>query len=273
MSRLIAIALVGLAIVAAAAATVWALQRRLMYFPDAHAPVPSDVGLADVEPVTFDTADGLTLSGWFLPVRGATPPVTVLILNGNGGNRAYRAPLAQALVRHGFQVLLMDYRGYGGNPGTPTEEGLAADARAARAYLVSRRDVDATRLVYFGESLGTGVAVRLAVEQPPATLILKSPFTSMDDIARHHYSLLPVRGFVKDRYASIERIGRLRAPLLIVAGDRDRIVPLAFSQRLYAAAPEPKRLVVIPGADHNDATLLSGPVVIEAIVGLLRTLP
>jgi fermentation-respiration switch protein FrsA (DUF1100 family) len=192
----------------------------------------------------------------------------VLVFNGNGGNRAYRAPLAEALRRRGFGVLLFDYRGYGGNAGTPSEAGLTADARAARAYAASRGDADPSRLIYFGESLGAAVAVRLAAEHPPAALILRSPFTSLADIGGHHYPFLPVRWLLRDRFASIDLIGRLRSPLLVIAGDRDRIVPTDHSRRLYAAAAAAarKKIVIVPGADHNDYELLAGDAMIEAIV-------
>ena len=123
------------------------------------------------KPVAFDTADGLRLNAWFVAGSGPAPRRTILVFNGNAGHRGYRALLAAALRQHDLQVLLTDYRGYGGNPGAPSEEGLAADARAARGYLLSRPDVDRTRIVYFGESLGAAVAVRLAVEHPPAALI------------------------------------------------------------------------------------------------------
>ena len=139
-------------------ALVWLGQRRLIYFPDTASPSLDHAGLAGAEPVTFDTADGLRLNAWFVAGSGPAPRPTVLVFNGNAGHRGYRAPLAAALRQHGLQVLLTDYRGYGGNPGAPSEEGLAADARAARAYLLSRPDVDPTRIVYFGESLGAAVA-------------------------------------------------------------------------------------------------------------------
>lgn len=253
-------------------ALLWTMQRRLMYFPTADVPTPDQIGLTPVEPVTFETSDGLELSGWFLAAPGPSPRVSVLVFNGNAGNRADRAPLAAALHRYGLQVLLVDYRGYGGNPGTPSESGFAADARAARAYLVGRADVDASRLVYFGESLGAAVAVSLAVEHPPAALILRSPFTSMADVGQYHYSLLPVRLLLRDRYPSIDRIRMIRSPLLVIAGEQDRIVPIQQSRRVYAAAAGPKTLVVVPEADHNDYPLLAGDEVIRAIVGFLRTL-
>jgi hypothetical protein len=181
----------------------------------------------------------------------------VLVCNGNGGNRSLRAPLAAALARAGLAVLLFDYRGYAANPGHPTEDGLAADARAALAYLAARPEVDPARLVYLGESLGAAVALRLAVERPPAALVLRSPFASLAEVGRLHYPWLPVSLLLADRYDSLGRVGELAAPLLVVAGERDRIVPASHSRRLFDAAPRPKRLVLLPGADHNDLDLLA----------------
>jgi fermentation-respiration switch protein FrsA (DUF1100 family) len=146
------------------------------------------------------------------------------------------------------------------------------DSRAARAYLARRPDVDRSRLVYFGESLGTAVAVDLAVEHPPAALILRSPFTSMGDLGQHHYPFLPVRLLLRDRFAAIDQIRRIRVPLLVIAGGRDRIVPIENSRRLYAAAIAPKTLLVLPDADHNDYELLAGDEMIDAIVRFLQSL-
>jgi fermentation-respiration switch protein FrsA (DUF1100 family) len=260
------------AVIAAIIALIWTLQRRLMYFPTDGVPTPGEIGLTGVEPVIFETTDGLGLSGWFVAASGPSPRVTVLVFNGNAGNRAHRGPLAAALHRHGLQVLLVDYRGYGGNPGTPTEHGLAADSRAARAYLAGHPDVDASRIVYFGESLGTAVAVDLAVEHPPAALILRSPFTSMADVGQHHYPFLPVRLLLRDRFAAIDHIQRIRAPLLVIAGGHDRIVPIDNSRRVYDAAVAPKSLLVFPDADHNDYELLAGDEMVRAIVRFLQFL-
>ena len=266
------IAAAYVAVLAALLVLIWTMQRRLMYFPTAGVPTPEEIGLADVEPVTFETTDGLTLSGWFVASSGPSPRVTVLVFNGNAGNRAHRGPLAAAFHRHGLQVLLVDYRGYGGNPGSPTEKGLAADSRAARAYLAGRPDVDASRIVYFGESLGTAVAVDLAVEHPPAALVLRSPFTSMADVGRHHYPFLPVRLLLRDRFAAIDQIQQIRVPLLVIAGGRDRIVPIDNSRRLYDAAVAPKTLLVVPDADHNDHELLAGEEMVRTIVRFLQPL-
>jgi fermentation-respiration switch protein FrsA (DUF1100 family) len=245
---------------------IWAFQRHLLYIPFRQVASPAEAGLPRVEEVSFRTEDGLTLAAWFVPAKSRVPAFTILVFNGNAGNRSLRAPLAQALVKADFSVLLFDYRGYGGNPGRPSEAGLAADGRAARSYLERRGDVDPRRLAYFGESLGTGVAVALALERPPAALILRSPYTSMTELGQYHYPFLPVRLLLSDRYPSIERIGQIRCPLLVIAGDRDSIVPSQQSLRLFNAAPEPKRLVMIPGADHNDYALLAGEQLIKEVV-------
>ena len=271
MSRQMIIAAVSIVIVVACLlALTWTLQRRLIYFPTADVPTTDAIGRTDVEPVTFETIDRLRLNGWFFAVEGPLPRITVIVFNGNAGNRAHRVPLAAALHRHGLQVLLVEYRGYGGNPGTPSQKGLAADSRAARAYVAGRSDVDASRLVYFGESLGTAVAVDLAVEHPPAALVLRSPFTSMSDVGQYHYPFLPVRLLLRDRFAAIGQIQRIQAPLLVIAGGRDRIVPVESSRRVYHAATSPKAFLLIPDADHNDYELFAGDDMISAIVRFLQ---
>ena len=250
------------AVLAASLGLLWLFQRRLLYFPTPGPVPPAASAITGAEDVAFDTADGLRLHGWFVPPAGAVDNPArpaVLVCNGNGGDRSMRAPLAAALSRMGLAVLLFDYRGYGGNPGHPTEEGLAADARAALGYLAGRPGVDPARIVYFGESLGAAVALRLATERAPAALVLRSPFASLAEVGRRHYPVLPVSLLLRDRYDSAALAGRLDAPLLVVAGGRDRIVPASHSRRLFDAAPQPKRLVVLEGADHNDHELLAGP--------------
>jgi pimeloyl-ACP methyl ester carboxylesterase len=175
----------------------------------------------------------------------------VLFCHGNGGNIGDRAPHAALLAAAGFDVLLFDYRGYGRSPGRAGEEATYADARAAREALLACDGVDPARLLYLGESLGAAVALELALAHPPAGLILQSPFTSIRDIARVHYPFVP-RSLVPAAYPSLDRIPRLRAPLLVIHGARDPIVPLMHGEELFHAAPEPKRLEVFPAAAHND---------------------
>jgi len=253
-------------------ALLWVGQRRLIYFPMARLPAPQALGLADTESVAFQTSDGLTLGAWFVAASDPPPRPVVLVFHGNAGTRAHRARLALALRQFGLHVLLTDYRGYAGNPGSPSEDGLALDARAARAYLASRPDVDRSRIIYFGESIGSAVAIRLAVEQPPAALILRSPFTSLVEVGRHHYGFLPVALFLRDRFASVELAPHIKTPVLVIAGDRDSIVPIDHTRRLYDVLVAPKRFVVLSGADHNDEALLAGEEMLQAIGRFLDTL-
>lgn len=237
---------------------IWSQQRRLIYFPSPGPVPPAAQMLPGGRDVVLDTEDGIRLGAWYLPAAGGQKGPAVLVFNGNAGDRSLRAQLAAGLSRLGMSALLFDYRGYGGNPGRPSEDGLAADARAALAWLAAQPEVDPDRIVYFGESLGAAVAIGLAVERPPAALVLRSPFTSLADVGRVHYPWLPVGRVLIDRYPSIDRIGSLSAPLLVIAGDRDDIVPESLSKRLYEAAPDPKRYLLVPGAGHNDPELIDG---------------
>ncbi|OFW52992.1 MAG: hypothetical protein A2V75_00040 [Actinobacteria bacterium RBG_16_70_17] len=227
----------------------WA--RRFIYFPDDRVPPRAPPGVAG-EGVTLATADGLELAAWYLPGSG---DVAAVLCNGNAGNRADRLPLSAGLQRRGLGVLSLDYRGYGGNPGAPEEDGLTVDAAAAAEYLASRPEV--SRLVYFGESLGAAVLIGLAERRPPAALVLRSPFTSLLDVARAHLPFIP-RGVIDDRWDSLGRIASIDVPLLVLAGTADTVVPYAQSVQLFEAALGPKRLVTFEGANHNDPVLTFG---------------
>jgi hypothetical protein len=263
---------IGLGVLFLAASAVlvlmWIMQRRLIYFPTQAVP-PAAVALPHAEEVSYPTEDGLSLAAWFVPPGGDDPRGTVVVFNGNAGNRAGRIPLAEAFTERGYGVLLVDYRGYGGNPGSPSEEGLAADARAAVAYLQTRPGSDPDRLVYFGESLGAAVALGLAEHQAPAALVLRSPFTSLPDVASTHYPFLPTSLLLRDRYPCLETIRGIEVPVMIVAGSADSIVPIEQSRELYGAASGPKRLLVIDEADHNDFALTAGPLLVDAVVAFL----
>jgi fermentation-respiration switch protein FrsA (DUF1100 family) len=257
-------------LVAVVLGLLWSQQRRLIYYPSpGRVPAAASV-LPGSREVTVATEDGLRLHAWFLPAATSGRGPAVLVCNGNAGNRALRAPLAAALSRAGLSVLLFDYRGFGGNPGRPSEDGLAADARAAQAWLAARPEVDPRRVAYLGESLGAAVALRLAVERPPAALVLRSPFTSLADVGRLHYPWLPVGLLLADRYPSADRAADLTVPVLVVAGEHDRIVPAALSRRLYDAAAAPKRFVLVAGADHNDAALLDGRELVGEVLRFLE---
>ena len=260
---------IALAIVVALLGFLWVVQRKLIYLPNTQGVPPAATIISGAEEVSFLTEDGLRLGAWFVPAAGADA-ATVLVFNGNAADRSYRAGLAETLRAAGFHVLLFDYRGYAGNPGSPTETGLAADARAAVAYLLSRDDVDASRVIYLGESLGAGVAIGLAVERQPVALVLRSPFTSLVDAAHAHFPFVPAGLLLRDRYPNIDRIRGLSCPVLVVAGEADTIVPPVLSRRLYEAAAEPKRWVTVPGVDHNDPELGDGDLWLDEMLEFLE---
>jgi fermentation-respiration switch protein FrsA (DUF1100 family) len=225
-------------------AGLYLVQRRMMYFPAGTLP-PAPPGW---QAVRLDTADGLALAAWYYPAEGS---YTIAYFHGNGGNIDMRVGKVAPLLAAGHGVLLVEYRGYGGNPGEPTEDGLLADGRAALAFLRGR-GVKADRTVLLGESLGSGVAVALAAEAPVSALLLEAPFTSAADVGQRAYPWLPARWLIKDRFDSAARIGEVRAPVLIVHGAWDRVVPVDLGTALYRRANEPKQLVVLPRAGHND---------------------
>jgi hypothetical protein len=240
---------------------LWVFQRSLIYLPTQSVAEPP----IDVAEVSYDTEDGLTLNAWLL--ESEQDRGSVIVFNGNAGNRSHRVPLARALADLGFTVLLTDYRGYGGNPGSPSEEGLARDARAALTFMMDR-DGDGA-LIYFGESLGAGVAIGLATTHPPKAMILRSPFISLPEIAAVHYWWLPSSLLLKDKYLNRERMVTVDAPVLVIAGTEDGIVPPEQSRTVYEATDEPKELVMVDGAGHNDPELLDGDEMVEGIADFL----
>ena len=260
--------LVLAALAALALLALWGFQRRLIYLPSRAAVPRAAEVLPRAREVALHTSDGLELGAWFLPAREPDRAMAVLVAHGNGGDRSLRAPLARSLAQRGLAVLLFDYRGYGANPGKPTEEGLARDARAARRFLVEQAGVPSERLLYFGESLGAAVATELASEHPPAGLLLRSPFTDLASVGRVHYPFLPVRALLRDRYPLTDHLARVDVPTTVVYGSRDALVPPEQSRAVAAAARGPTRVVEIEDADHNDPRLLDGEQLVAAVVEL-----
>ncbi|TCO51887.1 hypothetical protein EV646_101883 [Kribbella antiqua] len=256
------IAVVAVSVILLLLAVVWGYQRQLIYLPDTSA---ARVGGNDV---VLQTSDGLLLDASLVPARQPDRGIAVLVANGNGGNRAGRAPLAQALAAEGMTVLLFDYRGYGGNEGSPTERGLARDVRAAQRYLVEKAGLPPERIIYFGESLGGAVVTALATEAAPGGLVLRSPFVDLASVGREHYPFLPVRLLLRDKFPLAEQLAGVKVPVVVVYGSADSIVPPSQSRSVAQAAPTLKDLVEIAGADHNDASLVHGPSVIAAVVRL-----
>jgi fermentation-respiration switch protein FrsA (DUF1100 family) len=225
-------------------------ENSLIFFPSRD-PVeythPPGLVLDDV---FFSASDGTRLHGWYVP--HAQPKAVVLFSHGNGGNLSHREDVLRTLHQLGAAVFIYDYRGYGRSEGSPTEAGVMSDARAARAWLAQRAGVKEADIVQMGESLGGAVAVDLAAADGARGLILENTFSSLPDVAAHHYSWAPVKLLMRSRFDSVAKIGKYHGPLLQFHGDADTIVPYQFSQRLFAAANEPKRFVTIPRGDHND---------------------
>jgi len=244
--------------------TVWALQRRLIYFPDRAAPVLP----AAVEEVALATDDGLRLAAWLVaPAGPSTTSVAALVAPGNAGNRADRVALARALAGAGITVLLLDYRGYGGNPGHPSEDGLRRDARAAWDHLTGAGGFTADRIILFGESLGAAVVTGLAADLPqrPRGLVLRSPFASLAEVGKAHYPFLPVGLLLRDRFPVADRIRTVLAPTVVVYGTGDTVVPPEQSRTVAEAAANLVDSVAVQGADHNDAVLVEGTAVVDAV--------
>lgn len=269
MLRGLAYGAVGLIVLITVVLTLaYLFQRQLIYLRSSGRPPAIHNVLSAGDEVTFQTSDGLRLAGWFVPALQPDRGVTVLVAPGNAGDRSLRAPLAEALRERGMSVLLIDYRGYGGNPGDPTEAGLALDIRAARRFLVEQRGVAPDRLIYYGESLGAAVVTELAAEQPGGGLLLRSPFVDLPSVAAVHYPMLPVHTLLKDRFPVADTIKRVHLPAVVVLGSADSIVPPQQSRAVANATPEPATIIEVPGADHNDAALLNGPQLIDAVTQL-----
>jgi hypothetical protein len=226
------------------------LQRSLLYLPIVEPPPPIMFTANGLEPLAAETEDGLTLRSWFRP-PAAPNGLTVVLFHGNGGHHGFRVPAVAPLLRDGYGALLASYRGYGGNPGRPTEQGLYRDARAWLDAL-ARRGVSSERVVLWGESLGSGVATQLASERRVAGVVLTAPFTSAAQRGQEIYWFVPVSLLLLDRFDNLSRVGTLRAPLLIIHGEEDTVVPARHGRELLARAAEPKRGVFLPRAGHND---------------------
>jgi hypothetical protein len=245
LKPLVLIAILGYAGIAAG---MYLMQRQLMYRPENKGLTPEGVGLAGVQALNIATPDGENIAAWFAPPQSGQP--VVLYFHGNAGEIGDRPRRFEFYRQHGFGVLFVSYRGYGRSSGTPTEDGLAADATAAYEWL-SANGAAPKRILLVGESLGTGVAVRLASEKPVAAVALEAPYTSTTDIAAGQYWWLPVRFLMKDRYESIARIAAINAPLLITHGEADSLIPIRYGRKLFETAREPKAFIAWPGKDHD----------------------
>lgn len=242
-------------------------QRDLQYFPTRRDPAPQAVGLEGVKRIELATPDGETIVLWTSPARADRP--TVLFLHGNGGEIADRADRLAFYRSRGFGVAFLSWRGYGGSSGSPSETGLLIDAKAAYDYLRAE-GIAPDRIVLVGESLGTGPAVQLAAAHPLGALVLEAPYSAAVDIARTAYPWLPVRLLMKDQFRSRDHIGEVRAPILILHGEADRVIPPGFGRRLFDAAQDPKTFLSLGPVGHealfDPATWSAGADFIDRVV-------
>jgi fermentation-respiration switch protein FrsA (DUF1100 family) len=249
MSIWIKLALGAAALYAAVALAAYFGQRKLMYFPDRQRVAPAEAGLRGVAERVLETPDGERVIAWYGKARPGQP--TLLYFHGNGGSLRARAPRIARFMAEGWGVYMMTWRGYGGSSGSPSEAANVADARLAWHALVEEGTAPRSIVVY-GESLGTGIAVRIAAELPVGGVILDAPYTSIVDVAAEAYPFLPVRPFLLDRYETTRYIARIAAPLLILHGERDGVVPVRMGREIARLAPEPKELVTFPDGNHSD---------------------
>ena len=243
------------------------IDQQMIYFPDRRLTAsPADAGLG-FEDIFFTASDGIRLHGWYVP---GPSPVTMVWFHGNAGNISHRVENILQLNRHlGFNVFIFDYRGYGHSEGKPSEHGLYLDAEAAIDYLVEKRGLEPkTDLVLFGRSLGCGVAVEMATRYRVRATILESGFSSVRAMAKRIYPFLPsglLLSLVEARYDSLAKLPMVRAPVMVLHGDRDSTVPIEFGVEMFEAANEPKRFYTIEGAAHNDTYYVGGELYFEAL--------
>ncbi|BCR03214.1 hypothetical protein DESUT3_02830 [Desulfuromonas versatilis] len=234
-----------------------AIPESLLFATDRELRFNPAIARLGFEEILFPAEDGTLLYGWYLPGQAGQP--LVLFFQGTATNLSHQYPNLAALQQRGLHVFIFDYRGAGHSRGTASELGIYRDARGALEYLEGRGWQPA-RMIYFGRSLGAAVALELAVERPPAGVILESPFTSLVELIRHHHprvvQLMP--WLFAEHFPSRDRIARLRSPLLIIQGDQDQVVPQAMARSLFDRAPLPKTLAIVPGAGHGDPFLVGG---------------
>jgi uncharacterized protein len=244
-------------------------QQHYLYAPDASRPDLAKSHAADMKVIEVKTSDGLTLQGWYKAPANAAKPV-VVVFQGDGGNIGDRSFKAGTFIKAGYGVLLAEYRGYGGNPGVPGERGLYTDAHAYINWL-GTKGIPVRRVVFYGESLGTGVAVQMALDYARAkALVLETPYTDLLSVDIPNPIWRAVRWVVRDRYDNAAKMDKVAMPVLVVFGDKDIVIPNAQGQRIFDLAREPKKLEVIPGGGHNDLYNFGAGAKIISFLGHLK---
>jgi pimeloyl-ACP methyl ester carboxylesterase len=279
MSRAMINTVIGLAVAyGAVVGLAFAFQDQLLFQPSSRLlATPDDAGM-DYETVRLETEDGETLHGWWIPapdVSRETSPDdrathTLLFFHGNAGNISGRLESVQQFRRLGLNVLIVDYRGYGQSTGTPSEQGIYADAAACWEHLTAERGIAPADVVVFGRSMGGGAATWLAARRTPGAVILESVFTNVPDVGAHHYPFLPVRALATNQFDNEARVAEIEAPKLFIHSREDRVVPFELGRRVYEAAAEPKHFLEIQGG-HNDGFLVSSEVYLDTIDDFLST--
>jgi fermentation-respiration switch protein FrsA (DUF1100 family) len=228
---------------------LYVMQRTLVYSPSKITPSRQAFQAEDMQQIQLITADNISLNAWYKAATPSTQP-TIIIFHGNAGHIGTRMPLARQLIQKGFGVLLLDYRGYGGNPGHPSETGLYQDAHAGMFFL-KKQNIPMKQTVLYGESIGTGVAVKMATEYPNAcALILQSPYTTLKALGKYRYPWIPIAPW--DKFDSLSRIQSVHIPLLALHGTHDTVVPYQQGSSLFKAANQPKQWHRFENKGHND---------------------
>lgn len=227
---------------------MFSYQRNLQYFPHKDLAKPSVYGI-DMEEVEFVSVDGTKIMAWYKESHPDKP--IFVFFHGNGGHLGHRAYKYKNIISRGFGLLALSYRGFGLSEGSASEEGLYNDARAAINFLRGK-DIGEKNMVLYGESLGTGIASHMAVEYDFKAVILESPYTSLADVGQDNYPYIPVKLLIRDNYDTLSKIVDVTEPLLVMHGEKDRIIPVAYGKKVFQAANEPKKLVIYPDKYHND---------------------
>jgi fermentation-respiration switch protein FrsA (DUF1100 family) len=233
----------------AAATALFFFQRNIIYRPDPTYYTPADAKLTGVREVRLATPGGDQLIAWYAAARPGKP--TLLYFHGNGHGLMTRADRFRRFLDAGIGIFMLSYRGYSGSTGTPTEKAIIADAALAYEHLLGM-GVTPEDIIAYGESLGTGVAVQLAGAKPVRALVLDAPYTSILDVGRLYFPIMPIETILVDHYASDRNILKVKVPILILHGTKDRTIPFDLGLRLFNTAPEPKEMAALEGAGHSD---------------------
>lgn len=245
------------------------IESFFVFFPQTELELqPKDQGL-EAQEVLVEVEEGVRVHGWYFPPPDAEAPV-LLFCHGNAGNISHRLDNVRHLVRHGLGVMLFDYRGYGRSTGSPSEQGIYRDGRAVYEHLVREKGIPPERVVPFGRSLGAAVAVEAALRHPVRCVILESAFTSTKGMAREMGPFALFSFLAPAHYDNLGKVPRIDAPLLIIHGREDEIVPFHMGEALYQAATEPKSFLPLDRAGHNDTYVMGGERYFRVLAGFAR---